>query len=207
MAGQQQELIVRGEQVERIYINYVENKYVVNRRYQRKLIWTLEEKQNFIDSIISGFPVPIILLAEPVRRNDGALEIIDGMQRMDAITSFINNDFAVRDAYFDLNTVATTKDLLDRGVIKQKAPVLQRNLCVSIASYPVPLSIYEFAEKDSVDEVFRRINSGGRQLSRQELRSAGATNAFADCVRVISSKVRGDSSNSNILLIKLYEND
>ena len=52
-----------------------------------------------------------------------------------------------------------------------------------------------------VDEVFRRINSGGRQLSRQELRAAGATNAFADCVRVISSRVRGDVSGSNILLL------
>jgi hypothetical protein len=201
MAGQQQELVVRGEQVERIYINFTEKKYIVNRRYQRKLIWTLEEKQNFIDSIINGYPVPIILLAEPAERAGGALEIIDGMQRMDAITSFINNDFPVRGAFFDLNTVATTKDLLDREVIKQKTPVLQRSLCVSVASYPVPLSIYEFAQGESVDEVFRRINSGGRPLSRQELRAAGATNAFADCVRIISSKIRGDSSSSNVLLL------
>ena len=48
MASPQQELIVRGEQVERIYINYVDRKYVVNRRYQRKLIWTIEEKQNLL---------------------------------------------------------------------------------------------------------------------------------------------------------------
>jgi hypothetical protein len=201
MAGQQQELIVRGEQVERIYMNFVDEKYIVNRRYQRKLIWTLEEKQNFIDSIISGFPVPIILLAEPAERSSGKLEIIDGMQRMDAITSFINNEFPVRESYFDLNTVATTKDLLDRKIIEQMQPMLPRQECVAIASYPVPLSIYEFAQGESVDEVFRRINSGGRQLSRQELRAAGATNAFADCVRIISSKVRGDSSSSNILLL------
>lgn len=183
MATQQQELIVRGEQVERIYINFIDKKYIVNRRYQRKLIWTIEEKQNFIDSILNGFPVPIILLAEPAERSDGALEIIDGMQRMDAITSFINNEFPVHGAYFDLNTVATTKDLLDRAVIAQKLPVMSRPDCVAIASYPVPLSIYEFAQGESVDEVFRRINSGGRQLSRQELRAAGSTNAFADCVR------------------------
>ncbi|HFL7938680.1 TPA: DUF262 domain-containing protein [Pseudomonas putida] len=93
MASPQQELVVRGEQVERIYINYVDKKYVVNRRYQRKLIWTIEEKQSFIDSIINGFPVPIILLADPKDNPEGHLEIIDGMQRMDAVTSFINNDF------------------------------------------------------------------------------------------------------------------
>ncbi|MEH0072717.1 DUF262 domain-containing protein [Pannonibacter sp. Pt2-lr] len=199
MAGAQQELVVRGEQVERVFINYRDGRYVVNRRYQRKLIWTIEEKQSFIDSIIQGFPVPIILLAEPLGRNDGTLEIIDGMQRMNAITSFIGNDYEIDGGYFDLNTFATTKDLLDRGVLQQKMPILDREKCLAIASYPVPLSIYEAARGESVEEVFRRINSGGRQLSRQELRAAGATDAFADCVRKISARVRGDTSNSDLL--------
>ena len=201
MAILQQELIVRGEQVERVFINYQDKKYVVNRQYQRKLIWTIEEKQSFIDSIIKGFPIPIILLAEPLGRNDGTLEIIDGMQRMNAVMSFITNDFSFDGCYFDLNTFATTKDLLDRGVLEQKKPVLDRTKCLAIASYPVPLSIYEAAERESVEEVFRRINSGGRQLSRQELRAAGATNAFADCVRKISARVRGDTSNTDLLLL------
>lgn len=201
MAILQQELIVRGEQVERVFINYQDKKYVVNRQYQRKLIWTIEEKQSFIDSIIKGFPIPIILLAEPLGRNDGTLEIIDGMQRMNAIMSFITNDFSFDGCYFDLNTFATTKDLLDRGVLEQKNPVLDRTKCLAIASYPVPLSIYEAAERESVEEVFRRINSGGRQLSRQELRAAGATYAFANCVRNISARVRGDTSNTDLLLL------
>ena len=150
---------------------------------------------------MQGYPIPIILLAEPVGRQDGTLEIIDGMQRMNAITSFIGNDFPIDDCYFDLNTFATTKDLLDRKVIEQKTPILDRERCVAIASYPVPLSIYEAARGESVEEVFRRINSGGRQLSRQELRAAGATDAFADCVRKISARVRGDTSNSDLLLL------
>lgn len=199
MVKLQQELVVRGEQVERVFINFIDNKYVVNRRYQRKLIWTIEEKQNFIDSIMNGFPIPIILLAEPLGRQDGTLEIIDGMQRMNAITSFINNDYPINGSYFDLNTFATTKDLADRGIIKQMEPLLSRSLCLAIASYPIPLSIYEAAERDSVEEVFRRINSGGRQLSRQELRAAGATNFFADSVRIISARVRGDTSNTDLL--------
>lgn len=201
MATMQQELTVRGEQVERIYINYVNKKYIVNRRYQRKLIWTIEEKENFIDSIINGFPVPIILLADQKGSQDSLVEIIDGMQRMDAITSFISNDFPVGGYYFDLNTFATTKDLLDKNELVQKQPVMKRDDCLTISAYPVPLSIYEFSDGESVDEVFRRINSGGRQLSRQELRAAGAINSFADCVRVISSRVRGDTSNSSLLLL------
>ncbi|MEO4049372.1 hypothetical protein AAFN46_20115 [Pseudomonas sp. CAU 1711] len=70
---------------------------------------------------------------------------------------------------------------------------------MAIASYTIPLSIYEFAGDGEVDEVFRRINSGGRKLSRQELRIAGSTGHFAQAVRYIASKVRGDVSSSDEL--------
>jgi uncharacterized protein with ParB-like and HNH nuclease domain len=109
----QQELTVRGESVESIYRMYLDNKLVVNRKYQRKLVWTLDEKKKFIDSVRKGFPVPIILLAE--RSDRGVYEIIDGMQRLNALMSFIENEYSVDDCYFDLNTMAASKLLLDSG--------------------------------------------------------------------------------------------
>lgn len=84
-----QDLTVKGESVERVYAQFAEERYLVNRRYQRKLIWTLEEKVSFVDSIARGYPVPIILLAEGTGIRRGKMEIIDGMQRLNAITSFI----------------------------------------------------------------------------------------------------------------------
>lgn len=189
-----QDLTVKGEAIQRIYGNYQAWRYMVNRRYQRKLVWTLEEKRQFIDSIISGYPVPIVLLAERKTESQNLFEIIDGMQRLNAIFSFIENEYDVDGHYFDLNTMAETKALLDDGRLEQHQPVLPREACVQVASYTVPLSIYEFANDGDVDEVFRRINSGGRKLSRQELRIAGATGHFAEAVRLIASKVRGDVS-------------
>jgi hypothetical protein len=121
------------------------------------------------------------------------------MQRLDALMSFIENDYSVGGEYFDLETMATTKLLLDSGKVAQRTPKMNREACVRIASYLVPISIYEFARAESVDEVFRRINSGGRKLSRQELRSAGATGHFAQAVRKLSAKVRGDDSPSDQL--------
>ncbi len=205
MASAAPEVNVKGEPVERVFGNYAAERYVVNRRYQRKLIWTLEEKQNFIDSIISGYPVPIILLAEETNKAGGNFEIIDGMQRLDAIVSFINNKYPVAGFYFDLNTIAVTKEILDKGELVQKTPVMDRAQCVRIASYPLPLSIYEFANDGAVDTVFRRINSGGRQLSRQELRSAGSAGDFATAVRRASAKVRGDDSASDILKLNAMQ--
>lgn len=40
--------------VQMAYDNYLKNKYIVNRKYQRKLVWTLEEKAAFIDSLSNG---------------------------------------------------------------------------------------------------------------------------------------------------------
>lgn len=204
MVGERtQDLTVKGESVEQVYRTYLDQRYLVNRRYQRKLVWTIEEKQKFIDSIASGFPVPIILLAEAKRGGQNLLEIIDGMQRLNAITSFIENAYplptADGDRYFDLNTMASTKALLDAESLLQKQPVLDRKRCVAIASYTVPLSIYEFTVDGQVDEVFRRINSGGRQLSRQELRMAGSLGPFTTAVRTIASHIRGDSSSRDEL--------
>lgn len=201
MASAAPEVNVKGEAVERVFGNFVDRRYVVDRRYQRKLIWTIEEKQNFIDSIIRGFPVPIVLLAEGPQQGSSVLEIIDGMQRLDALVSFINNKYPVNGYFFDLNTIAVTKDLFDRGEILQKEPVMDRSTCVRIASYPLPLSIFEFTDDNAVDTVFRRINSGGRQLSRQELRAAGSTSAFATIIRRIAAKIRGDDSASDVLLL------
>ncbi len=195
----EQDLTVRPESIESAYRQYRQARYIVNRRYQRKLIWTLEEKQGFIDSVMKGFPVPIILLAEAVRQESSSIEIIDGMQRLNSIFSFIENDYSVDGAFFDLETMASTKELLDAGKLTQREPRLPRESCVKISGYSLPISIFEFADEDSVDEIFRRINSGGRKLSRQELRTAGATGHFATCVRKIATSVRGDSSYSDVL--------
>lgn len=195
-----QDLTVKGESVERIFGNYQAWRYIVNRRYQRKLVWTLDEKRRFIDSIISGYPVPIVLLAErKMTAGPSQFEIIDGMQRLNAIFGFIENEYAVNGSFFDLNTMAETKALLDAGKLQQREPVLARDACVQVAAYTVPLSIYEFAGDGDVDEVFRRINSGGRKLSRQELRIAGSTGHFAQAIRFIAAKVRGDVSASDEL--------
>ncbi|MBN7822529.1 DUF262 domain-containing protein, partial [Bowmanella yangjiangensis] len=144
-AQARQDLTVKGESIERIFGNYQARRYIVNRRYQRKLVWTIEEKRKFIDSILAGYPVPIVLLAEGKFAGQSLFEIIDGMQRLNAIFGYIENEYDVDGKYFDLNAMAETKALLDAGKLKQGEPLLERDACVRIASYTVPLSIYEFS--------------------------------------------------------------
>ena len=196
-----QDLIVRSENIQRIYNYYIENTLVVNRRYQRKLVWSIEEKAAFIDSIIKSYPVPLILLAESDNDGKRIFEIIDGMQRLNAVTAFIENEFPVNGEYFDLEAMAETKLQKDHGQLEQKEPLLDRKICAEIASYVFPMSTYKGASEKEIDEVFRRINSNGKHLSRQEFRQAGALSNFADLVRQISSEIRGDVSLSDRVVL------
>ena len=58
------ELSVQGESLQRLYSQYTQGHFLVNRRYQRKLVWAVEEKAKLIDSVIKKLPIPLILLAE-----------------------------------------------------------------------------------------------------------------------------------------------
>jgi Protein of unknown function DUF262 len=193
------ELTVRSESVQRIYNLYLSDRFRVNRRYQRKLVWSVEEKQRLIDSLGRDLPVPLFLVAELGSGQDQAFELIDGMQRLNAIFSFIENEYAVDSEYFDLDALADTKLLKDRDELRQKTPVMSRDTSVAIANYSIALSIFRPLMPTAVDDVFRRINSGGRRLSRQGLRQAGTLSPLADLVRVISSRVRGDTSPGDIV--------
>lgn len=200
------DLSIKGESIQSLYGSYLKETFLVNRRYQRKLVWTIEEKRSFLDSIVNGYPVPLVLLAEVKTDAGRKLEIIDGMQRMNAIMSFIDQEFDLHGKYFDLDTMADTKFLKDNGDITQKNDILDRKICAEIVRYQIPLSVYQESGGNHIDEVFRRLNSGGRHLSKQELRQAGAVSKFASIVRKLASNIRGDSSASDILDLNSMKN-
>lgn len=196
MNAKRAETRVESKRVETIFDEYIDDKYVVNRRYQRKLVWSLDEKEKLIDSIFTGIPIPLILVAEP-ELNSSRFEIIDGLQRIEAIISFIENRYAYNGHFFDLESLSFTKYLLDNGQIDQKTPKMSRKDSLGILKYELPFSIYESGTALEVDETFRRINSSGRRLGLQEVRQAGAISKTADLVRDVASSVRGDQNAKN----------
>lgn len=193
-------LQVQGQALQHLYSEYMSGAYVVNRRYQRKLVWAVEEKQALIDSVRLSLPIPLVLLAEHTEGDTGRrFEIIDGLQRLNALFGFIENEFSYKGEFFDLETLADTKYLRDQGVLKQRQPMIDRSVCVAITNYLLPLSTYRSASQDSIDEVFRRINSSGKKLSYQEIRQAGVTSSLAKLVRKLSASIRTDVSLSDVL--------
>lgn len=193
--------------IQTVYDLYLlEDKFKVNRKYQRKLVWSIDEKRQFIDSISKKYPIPLILLAS-IQNN---YEIIDGMQRLNAIFSFVEGEFGLfvggKEHYFDLATMPTTNELLDKKTAKQRQPVMDRTLCRQIANYELPFSVATFKDQTKIEDIFKRINSNGKHLSDHELRQAGALGKFPDLVRILSTEIRRDSSPGDILsLSKMKE--
>jgi len=199
-----QDLAIRGESIQRIYHHYVNKRFFVNRQYQRKLVWTVQQKEKLIESIAKGYPIPLILLTEVRRAGDVMYEIIDGLQRLDAITSFIEGGFAFQGSYFDLNILAETKERVETGGLQQQEPILSQIACNAILSYEMPFSVYQLADKERshIDEIFLRVNTEGRPLTKQEIRQASSLHPFGQIVRRISSEIRGDASASDLLRLE-----
>lgn len=197
----------RGMTIMEAYEAYRNNKLFINRRYQRKLVWSQQEKKDLIESILLQYPIPLVLLAS---QND-KYEIIDGMQRLNAIFGFIENHFPVfidgSDKFFNIPDYTFAQSQVTKGVIfpKREVEFLTQEQVSGFIQYPFPVTIFKTGSSDEINETFRRINSTGRKLSPQEVRQAGNVSKFSLLVREVASEIRGDASREILLLQEMPE--
>ncbi len=154
--------------IQSVYTWYREGKLFVNRRYQRKLVWTQQEKQKLIGSILKKYPIPAILLAE----RDGAhgtFEIIDGLQRLHSIVSFIENSFPFEDGRnFNVEHFPTAKAAASEGAFtaKESGDLFGAREVSTILDYSLALSVMRNATDAEINDVFDRINTYGHRFER-----------------------------------------
>lgn len=198
------ELSSQPKTIQTIYSWYRGDRLFVNRSYQRKLVWTLEEKQKLIDSVLSNYPIPAIILAE-VAGEPETYEVIDGLQRLHAILSFIETAFPSQGGkYFDLESFPTARTLKNEGkfIDKSDGKNLTPQEITKLLDYSMATAIMRNATSDEINDVFDRINTYGHRLSNQERRQAGVATDFSSSVREISASLRGDVSKT---ILPLYD--
>ncbi|MER7797615.1 DUF262 domain-containing protein [Microbacterium sp. NPDC096154] len=197
------ELDSQPKSIQSLYGWYAEGKLTVNRRYQRKLVWTLEEKQRLIESLMKKYPIPAVLLAEQA---DGGYEIIDGLQRLYSVVSFIETAFPTLDGrYFDVPQFPTAKERADEGrfEVNGSKDVIGAREVGTILDYTLAVSIMRGSSEDEINDVFGRINTYGHRLSDQERRQAGVQDRFSTLVRELACVLRGDASSDSLDLSKM----
>lgn len=178
-----------------LIIDYVDDKIFVNRRYQRKLVWTIREKCDLIDSIMNNIPIPTLFVAKYNENGKEILEVIDGLQRLDAILSFMLGRYGIfkegKYYYFDPSVDGELQTLVNAGVITTHSEYLNKEECQEFMRKEIPV-IYTSGDPDEIDLIFNRLNSTGRKMSPQDKRQSTSNSIFADLVRRISSTIRRD---------------
>ncbi|MFW9177516.1 DUF262 domain-containing protein [Corynebacterium amycolatum] len=158
------ELYTSTPSIQNIFTMYKQGQFRVNRRYQRKLVWTLEEKQRLIESVMKEYPIPALILS---RTPEGNYEIIDGMQRLHTIISYMEQKFPNLDGkYFNAYEHLAARNLLEkRNVEILQDNVISREETENILNYNISISTVDNATPARIDDVFSRINSYGHRLS------------------------------------------
>lgn len=201
----------QGISIQSLYRSYRDGSLIVNRQYQRKLVWTIAEKQRLIDSILKDYPLPLFLLAEKPATEPGQgakLEVIDGMQRLNAIFGYIEHGFLVDEKCFNVDEFARARQAAEAGEFETYPPEIQRlsaKQCADLLDYQLPVTSFPGEQDTRITDVFGRINSGGKQLSDQERRQAGVLSPFAKLVRNLAAEIRGDVSRETLLLSEMPE--
>lgn len=138
--------------------------------YQRRLRWPVRKRSLLIESFLLNIPVPPIFMFE---RDYNEYEVIDGRQRLEAIRSFLGNEFAL--------TGLEYWPELNRKRFRELPAVLQKGLLRRSLSAVVLLAETRAVDEQGIDVrrvLFDRLNTGGVRLNPQELRNALYPGAF-----------------------------
>jgi len=140
--------------------------------------------------------VPAILIAER-ESEPGSYEIIDGLQRLHAIVSFVETAFPTLDGkLFNLDFFPTARNRAAEGGFSPNTAdqSLSQKEVGTLLDYVLAVSVMRNATETEINDVFGRINTYGHRLSDQERRQAGVQDEFSEMVRNIACTLRGDVS-------------
>ncbi|MDE1854450.1 MAG: DUF262 domain-containing protein [Thaumarchaeota archaeon] len=132
--------------------------------FQRRAIWPERMKAALIESILEGFPVPEIFIH--VNHETKTYDVIDGQQRLIAITEFADGKLVAATSTFGTLGPNDKKFFLEYPIAIREVPQ------VGIAT---------------VREIFRRLNTNVVVLTAQELRHAEYSNGFTKLVEELAA--------------------
>jgi len=144
---------------------YSDGELIIDPAFQRLFRWSVEQRSRFIESILLGIPIPSIFVAED---NDGKWEVVDGLQRISTILSFVgllkNNS--------DKNGWKMTICDLIQGIddVAYEEFPLKYKLTIKRAFCRIEVIKWDSAY-DMRYELFKRLNTGGSLLTNQEIRN------------------------------------
>jgi len=135
--------------------------------FQRDVVWSNASKTRFIDSLIKQLPIPSMCISLDYRTDERL--VIDGLQRISSIISFLTDDDWKLSKLDDIDPKISGKTV---GYIKEKlTSIFERveNLTIPITVLRCDYS--KKSHKQYLFTIFHRLNTGGNKLTNQEIRN------------------------------------
>ncbi len=159
--------------------------------FQRNFIWSQKESSRFVESLLLGLPVPGVFLAKD--RDSQKLMIIDGQQRLKSLQFFYDGYFKPdpgqkKQQVFDL--IQVQPQFKGRTYERLGEDDQRRLDNAVIHATIVKQESPEEEEDSSLYYVFGRLNSGGRKVTPQEIRSAIYNGELIDLVEKLNANPR-----------------
>lgn len=204
--------------------SFIESRAIVIPGFQRNYVWDLTRASKLIESLILGLPVPQLFLYEEARNR---FLVIDGQQRLMSIYYFIKQRFPRNDARADIRRIFEDERSLPDEVIHddQYFTNFRLKLPAKLPDRPNPLAGLGYAtlgdkkfsfdlrpirnvvvkqnspsgDDSSIYEIFSRLNSGGVNLTPQEIRLSLYHSLFYESLMRMNSsgkwrRIIGDNS-------------
>lgn len=134
--------------------------------FQRGFVWNdITRKSRLIESLLLRIPLPVFYFAQD---EEGLFQVVDGVQRLTVIKSFLNNEFKLKNLEYlsecEGKWYKNPSLLRDQSLTGMYARrIEQTQLYINIIDPQTP-------DKVKYD-IFKRINTGGKALNSQEIRN------------------------------------
>jgi len=146
----------------------------IHPEFQRFYRWSDSQKTNLIESILLGIPIPPVFVSQ---RKDGIWDVVDGLQRLSTVYQFMGILKDENSNNIDSLVLTGTKYLPSLEGKKWNNLEDEENsfsqelrLIVKRSKINVSIILKESDETAKYD-LFQRLNTGGSDLSPQEVRN------------------------------------
>ena len=155
--------------------------------FQRRPVWKRPAKSLLVDTVLRGYPMPIILLrqVQDLKNLSMHMEVVDGQQRLRTLLAYIDSECLGNfDETKDTVTILKTHNGEFAGKPFSRLPDEAKTL---LLTYELSTHIFPTTTGDElVFRLFARLNSTGLSLNSQEIRNAEFHGAFKTLVYDLS---------------------